>query len=204
MLLALAITISSAWASTDGAVYRAETEEGIIVFTDSPPQNALRQAPAYEVFYPGGPPPKVGSVNTRSFPLLDSWDSIITAAAQRHGLPSALIKAVVLAESGMNPNALSTAAAQGPTQLMPQTAAGLGVLDPYDPEQNVDGGARYLKKQLESFGATPLALAAYNAGPGNVRRHGGIPPFDETRTYVDRVLDLYAHFRDVAPIGVTP
>ena len=112
---------------------------------------------------------------------------LFEAATQRYGLPSGLLQAVARAESGFNPNAVSRAGAQGLMQIMPGTARGLGV-DPLDPAQAVDGAARLLSDLIGQFGSLDLALAAYNAGPGAVRRHGGIPPFAETRAYVPRVL----------------
>lgn len=108
-------------------------------------------------------------------------------AARRYGVPEDLFLRVVQQESAFNPEAVSSAGAIGLTQLMPGTAADLGV-DPRDPLQNLEGGARYLAQQLDTFGDPALALAAYNAGPGRVRQYGGIPPFEETQNYVNRML----------------
>ncbi len=126
---------------------------------------------------------------------VSAYDGLIEASAARHGLDPALLKALIHAESGFNPNAVSSAGAKGLTQLMPSTAAGLGVSDPFDPEQSIEGGARYLKAQLDRFGDESLALAAYNAGPGAVARYGGIPPFRETQNYVSRVLSYREAYR---------
>lgn len=116
---------------------------------------------------------------------------IINQAAERYGIRPELLEALVQQESGFNPNAVSKAGAQGLTQLMPGTAAGLGVSDPFDPEQNVMGGAHYLRIQLDRFNNDEsLALAAYNAGPGAVQRYNGVPPYTETRNYVNSVLSL--------------
>ncbi len=116
----------------------------------------------------------------------------IEQAARAAGIPPALLAAVVWSESGFNPSATSSAGAVGLTQLMPGTAAGLGVTDRRDPAQSLRGGAAYLAQQLQSFGGrTDLALAAYNAGPGAVRKHGGIPPYPETQKYVSTVLSRY-------------
>jgi len=108
-------------------------------------------------------------------------------AAQSAGVPEKLLSALVKNESGGNPEAVSPAGAIGLTQLMPGTAEGLGV-DPYDPEQNLLGGARYLRQQFDRFGSWDLALAAYNAGPGAVEKYNGIPPYEETQSYVANVL----------------
>lgn len=104
-------------------------------------------------------------------------------AARRHGVPEDLFLKLVQQESGFNPKARSHKGALGLAQLMPETARLLRV-DPMDPYQNLDGGARYLMQQYREFGNWRLALAAYNAGPGAVRKHGGVPPFRETRDYV--------------------
>ncbi|MDA7424240.1 lytic transglycosylase domain-containing protein [Thalassococcus lentus] len=105
------------------------------------------------------------------------------AAARKHGVPEDLFLRLVNQESRFNPKAKSHAGAIGLAQLMPGTAKQLGV-NPHDPKQNLEGGARYLKEQYRTFGSWRLALAAYNAGPGAVQKHGGIPPYRETRNYV--------------------
>ena len=117
---------------------------------------------------------------------------IAAAAARRHGLDPALVLAVVSVESGFRPEAVSPKGAQGLMQLMPRTAASLGVADALDPEQNLDGGARHLGQLLDRYGGDlTRALAAYNAGEGAVQRHGGVPPYRETRAYVKKVLERY-------------
>lgn len=112
-------------------------------------------------------------------PYLD----LARSAALRHGVPEDLFLRLVQQESGWNPQAMSHKGAIGLAQLMPETARDLGV-DPYDARANLDGGARYLRMQFDTFGTWPLALAAYNAGPGAVARHSGIPPYAETQGYV--------------------
>lgn len=124
-------------------------------------------------------------------PTTAEWRPIIDQGSRCSGLDPRLIRAVITVESGNNPEAVSPVGAQGLMQLMPATQAYLGVTDPFDPAANVRAGSMYLREQLDAFGTLELALAAYNAGPGSVRRHGGIPPFDETKNFVRRVLVLY-------------
>jgi soluble lytic murein transglycosylase-like protein len=124
------------------------------------------------------------------------YDDLIQAAAQRNGIDPALLKGLIKQESGFDPSAGSPAGAQGLTQLMPGTAAALGVGNPLDPAQSIEGGAKYLAEQLQRFNNDPsLALAAYNAGPGAVQRYGGVPPYTETQNYVRNVLNYAREFR---------
>jgi len=117
---------------------------------------------------------------------------LVAVVAKRHGLDPVLVWAVVSVESAFQPRAVSPKGAQGLMQLMPATARELGVADSLDPAQNLDGGTRHLRALLEQYkGDLKLALAAYNAGAGAVRRHGGVPPYRETRDYVDKVLRRY-------------
>jgi len=120
----------------------------------------------------------------------------ITAAARRNGVDPALLAGLVRQESNFNAAAVSPAGARGLTQLMPATAAGLGVANPSDPVQALEGGARYLRRQLDAFGGdVTKALAAYNAGPGAVQRYGGVPPYAETQAYVQKVQAFAAAYR---------
>jgi cell wall-associated NlpC family hydrolase len=118
------------------------------------------------------------------------YADLFTAASAKYGVDARLLAAVARQESGFNAKAVSGAGAQGLMQLMPGTARGLGVTNPFDPAQAVDGAARLLKGLQQEFGRTDLALAAYNAGPGAVHRYGGIPPYPETQNYVRSIMAM--------------
>lgn len=129
--------------------------------------------------------------STKSMPTSgpEFYKALAVKAAEKYGIPPDLYLRQINAESRWKPNAVSHAGAQGLAQIMPGTAEYLGVSDPFDPVQSLEGGARYLKEQYDRFGRWDHALAAYNAGPGNVSKYNGIPPFKETRNYVAKILD---------------
>ena len=150
-------------------IYRYVDANGNVHFTNTP------TASHFSFYMKEGP-------DTR--PLQD----VIKFYADLYRLETALVQAVIKAESNFNPKAISSKGALGMMQLLPETARDMGVRNPFDVEDNIRGGSRYLRLMLDQFNnKLDLALAAYNAGPGAVRRHGGIPPYEETRTYVERV-----------------
>lgn len=173
-------------------IYRYEDEEGIIHFTDAPTDRR------FKIFMRDLKRDKL--LRTRF--LLPSannpaeYENIIRASADKYGVSASLIKAVIHAESGYNPNAISRKGASGLMQLMPGTARSLKVSNCLDPKDNVEGGVKYLRFLLDTFqGNVSLALAAYNAGLNKVAKFGGIPPYAETRTYVNRVLSYMQSYQ---------
>jgi membrane-bound lytic murein transglycosylase B len=163
------------------------------------------QQPAFRVDYAQTQPeaavkPVETSKNESSGPAATSGhgvtaeqlDAIIDEAAQKHGVDANLVRAVIKVESNFNPHAVSNKGAMGLMQLMPSTARSLQVTNPFDAQQNVDGGVRHLKQLLQDFnGDVTKSVAAYNAGAGAVQRNGGVPPYAETRAYVRRINQLY-------------
>jgi soluble lytic murein transglycosylase-like protein len=141
-------------------------------------------------------PSDAPAFTTPSAPAGEHFGDLITSSAARWHVDRALMKAIVANESAFDPRATSPAGAQGLMQLEPATAAELGVSNAYDPRQNIDGGTRYVRGLLDRFhGDAALAAAAYNAGPGAVEKYGGIPPYAETRAYVENVLESYRRYK---------
>ena len=160
-----------------GDIYRYVDAAGKVHFTNIPTGNQFN-------FY------------LKEGPSRGSVTDMVTHYSRAFGLGEALVKAVIKVESDFDPRAVSSKGAQGLMQLIPSTARELEVRNPFNVEENIRGGSRYLRMMLDQFGGNlDLALAAYNAGPGTVRRHGGVPPYAETRKYVDRVKQYLQRYR---------
>jgi soluble lytic murein transglycosylase-like protein len=168
-------------------IYRFEDQDGTLHFTDAPTDRK------FKIFMRDMEKDKrlrtdFGVRRLTRNPA--EFDSIIASCSNQYGVPSSLVKAVIHAESGYNPNAVSKKGAAGLMQLMPGTAQQLKVSDSFNPGDNIRGGVKYLKFLLDTFkGDVTLALAAYNAGLSKVAKYGGVPPYEETRNYVTKVLN---------------
>jgi soluble lytic murein transglycosylase-like protein len=164
-------------------IYVYIDKDGVYHFTNVPTSER------YKVYMRENAPMPFFSGNSRAF------DDVISEAARLHGLEFSLLKALIHVESSFNPRAVSKKGAMGLTQIMPATSQLLKIGDPFDPWENIMGGASYLRSMLDRFdGHLGLALAAYNAGPSAVERYNSIPPFRETRDYVDKVLRFFRHY----------
>lgn len=171
-------------------IYRYVDGDGVVHFTNDPPTKK------FKLYRREGAVLQAQQVN-RSIP--SSLGEIIKRNCEKYRLEEGLVHAVIKAESNYNPAAVSNKGALGMMQLMPGTAQLLNVEDPLDAEENIGGGSRYLRQMLDEFnGNLDFAIAAYNAGPNAVRRHGGIPPYEETRTYVKRVKKYLNSYRQGA------
>jgi len=176
-------------------VYKFTDEDGVTHYTSVKPEGLANvkvlKFPCY------ASDPKCGQLDWEHIPLnRRAFEAEIRAAADVFAVDDALIRAIIHAESAYQPDALSPKGAQGLMQLMPATQQELQVADVYDPIDNIEGGTRYLAGLLDEFNRdVELATAAYNAGPGAVREHGGVPPYAETREYVRRVKILYRRYR---------
>lgn len=173
-----------------GDIYRYIDADGVVHFTNTPTADGytlyLKEKKVYRIL-----------ARSRNFKAgSDAYDKIILKAAEAFGVDHALIKAVIHAESSFNPNAVSRKGARGLMQIMPQNDASLDISNPFDPSQNIMGGTRYLKRMLVRYNEKlALALAAYNAGPSAVDKYDNIPPYEETQTYIQRVMSLYSRYK---------
>jgi soluble lytic murein transglycosylase len=165
-------------------IYTFTDEDGVTHFTNVPRDQRYRLLDDSDT----------GRFRIQRVPRQWLYDGLIGLTAREHRLQPALVKAVIAAESNFDPDAVSHRGAQGLMQLMPETAAALGVDDPLQPLENVRGGSRYLRLMIDRYGDLERALAAYNAGPKAVDHYGGVPPYPETRDYVQRVLTYYRHY----------
>ena len=184
LLVLLAAGLAAGPAGAGGRIYAFTDASGVTHFTNMPRDE--RYQPIGDL--------DPDRVRIRSAPQHWQYDGLIGLTAREHDLQPALVKAVIAAESNFDPEAVSRKGAQGLMQLMPATAAQLGVDDPLRPTDNVRGGTRYLRSMIDRYGDLERALAAYNAGPQAVDRWGGVPPYRETQDYVRRVLTYYRHY----------
>jgi len=184
LVIGLLLGVAAGPARAGGPVATFVDAHGVVHFTNRPHEPRYNGMTELAVNRHRAPQPPVGW----------QYDGLIGLTARQNDLPAALVKAVIAAESGFDPEAISHKGAQGLMQLMPATSAQLGVRDPLRPDENVRGGVRYLRALIDRYDNLSLALAAYNAGPSAVDRYGGIPPYRETRAYVKRVLTYYRDY----------
>jgi soluble lytic murein transglycosylase-like protein len=167
-------------------IYVYADREGVLHFTNVPTSS---QSSNYKVYIKETPQKPLESYNE------DLYDHVISEASNTHGVSFSLLKALIKTESDFNPRAISSAGARGLMQLMPENIKTLKIKNPFDPRENVMGGTWYLKQLINRFnGKLPLALAAYNAGPGVVEKYQRIPPFQETENFVKQVMEYYSLF----------
>lgn len=192
MLLLIPLLLQTSPAAAD--IYKYVDEEGVMHFTDAPTDRR------FKVFMRDLKKDRQLRTNFKLSACYRDpaeFEPIINSLASEYGVDKSLVKAVIHAESGYNPNAVSSKGAQGLMQLMPKTAQGLKVGNSFDPKQNIRGGIRYLRFLLDTFkGDVTLALAAYNAGLSRVSQYGGVPPYQETRNYISKVLAFQRSYQN--------
>lgn len=195
-MIALLVTILVLFSGLESSadIYKYISDDGTVYFTNAPVEKNGTVVVRERGFYR-----RSNKKYSNVYVDKESFHNMVEERAKLHNIDPQLVKAVIKAESNWNPNAVSPKGAQGLMQLMPSTASILGVGNPFDPEDNIDGGIRYLKYLLQKFnGNLTLALAAYNAGPKLVERIKSIPPIPETITYVKRVINYYSGGRGAA------
>jgi soluble lytic murein transglycosylase len=194
LALGLCLVAAPATGSAEGDIYLYTDDRGNLHLADQPLHSGYRKYPKERLKPRSGPElPPVSYGRTLASP--NAWDGVISRAGRTHGVSPGLVKAVIHVESAFNRQAVSPAGARGLMQLMPATVRALGVDDPFNPWQNIEGGTRHLGRLVRRYkGNLELALAAYNAGERAVKTFEGVPPYPETRQYVQRVLSLYPHY----------
>lgn len=200
LILAVAVAVLAGAAPSSAETYQFVGPDGTVHFTNAPSDPRYRRMAGVPT---GSSGTAEGLLRVPPTMSAASLTETIRDAAQRHGVPEDLVSAVIRVESGFNARAVSRKGARGLMQLMPGTAAILGVRDSFDPAENIDGGVRHLRGLLDRYSNNvPFALAAYNAGEGAVNTHGGIPPYAETQAYVSRILAILGG-ETVAPAGLS-
>lgn len=189
-MLVAPLLLSASQSQAD--IYKTVDKDGVVSFTNTP-QGKASKLVAKEARLPPVAPFMPSDTSPERF---SRYDAHIRQAATLYQIPEELVRAVIKVESDYDPRAVSRANARGLMQLIPETAERMMVTDMFDPRQNIFGGVRYLRVLANLFnGDLQLTIAAYNAGEGAVTRHGGIPPYEETRAYVAKVLAYYNYFR---------
>ena len=181
------ILLFSAGLTVHADIYRYIDENGVMHFTNTPTSST----PKFKLFLREKP-----KINPRF--STKKYDDIIANASRQYDVSFSLLKAIIKAESGFDPRAVSKKGAKGLMQIMPENFKPLGIKDPFDPSQNIHAGARYFKQMYDRFkGKLALSLAAYNAGPTAVERYKTVPPYEETEEYVERVLKFYYNYKNL-------
>jgi soluble lytic murein transglycosylase len=182
LIASLILIMGASPASAD--IYRYTDENGVMHFTNAPTSSKFKLFMRERKIF-------ISKLDSNQF------DPIIADASKKYSLEAPLIKAVIKAESDFDPNAISNKGARGLMQIMPMNFRLLNVENPFDPHQSIDAGARYLRDMMDRYnGKLNLSLAAYNAGPGAVDRHGGVPPYQETEEYIERVMRYYQRYKN--------